>query len=443
MDTATIQQYPGYTFFGNGQVKNNNGQIMGCQGDDGYIKSSFVDINGKRNAKRLHILIMWAFSGESPNGREVDHINQIKNDNRYENLQYLTKLEHAKKTQNDNPNMIHIRSQRPIQGVHRDGTVIKFKSMTEATIFLDTGKKIKYIVGQLTASIKLNNYCRNYKWKYLDIEIIENEVWKEPNIDGLESDLLVSNMERLKRKNDMIIDYRNVTNGLYISCGVKIYGKNVLRKFHTLVCSAFHEKQPPNMTSVNHIDENIYNNKPENLEWSNSKDQAKTWTQEIYLTKDGVTSTFQGIHDAAIFLEVSDSAIKKCLAGNMSNTKGYIVTRDPKNIRVKRLLGPRNEKGGTPIYQCGQDKSIIKEFPTIGSAIRELFPNLELAKYSGKTKGITMAMICGTKSCDYYWTYKNPPDDIEERKEQEKLRCRKRDIRRKKKSITLNKPTTI
>jgi len=381
---------------------------------------------------------MWAFSGESPNGREVDHINKIKNDNRYENLQYLTKLEHSKKTQNDNPNMIHIRSQRPIQGVHKDGTVIKFDSMTDAALFLDTGKEIKDVVGRITASIKNNNYCRNYKWRYLDTEIIENEIWKTPNIDGLESDVLVSNMERLKRKNGMIIDYRNVTSGLYISCGVKINGKNVQRKFHTLVCSAFHGKQLTNMTSVNHIDEIIYNNKPENLEWSNSKDQAKTWTQEIYLTKDGVTFTFQGIHNAAIFLEVSDSAIKKCLAGNMSNTKGYIVTRDSKNIRVKRLLGPRNHNGGTSIYQCGQDKNIIKEFPTIGSAIKELFPDLELVKYSAKTKGITMAMILNIKAYNYYWKYKNPPNDIEERKEKEKLRCREKNSKRSTKDLKPN-----
>jgi hypothetical protein len=433
MDTATIPEFPGYLFFKNGQVTNNNGQIMGSQEEDGYIKSSFLDINGKRRVKRLHILIMWAFSGESPNGREVDHINQIKNDNRYENLQYLTKLEHSKKTHVDNPSMIHKMSRRPIQGINKDGSIVTFDSMKDAALFLEPKKDTKDIVGQLTAAIRKNYYCRNFKWKYLDTEVIEGEIWKAPNLDGLESNILVSNMERLKRDGGMITDYRNISSGGYISCGVKIKGRNVQRKFHTLVCSAFHGKQPIDMSSVNHIDEIIYNNKPENLEWSNSKNQAKTWTQEIYLTKDGETSTFKGIHNAAVFLEVSDSSIKKCLYGTMTNVKGYTITRDDTNIRTKRLLGSRNENGGTPIYQCSQDKNIIKEFPTINSAIKELFPDLELSKYSTKSKGITMAMICGTRAYNHYWAYKNPPDDIDDKKEKEKLRCIKKDHKRRQK----------
>ena len=156
MNTATISEFPGYTFFRNGEVKNNNGQIMGCQERDGYIKSNFKDVHGKQHVYRLHILIMWAFSGESPNGREVDHINAIKNDNRYENLQYLTKLEHSRKTHDDNPSMVHTRSRRPIQGVHKDGTIVTFGSMKDAALFLDPTqeKPQKDIIGQITESIK-------------------------------------------------------------------------------------------------------------------------------------------------------------------------------------------------------------------------------------------------------------------------------------------------
>jgi hypothetical protein len=421
-DSATIDEFPGYVFFRNGDVKNKNGQLMGYN-QNGYIKSSFVDINGKRCVKGLHCLIIRAFSGELPNGREVDHINTIKNDNRYENLQYLTKEEHSKKTHSDNPNMIHLKSQRPVQGIDKDGEIITFNSMKDAALFLEPKKEIKNVVSKITTSIKNNHNYKNYKWSYLDMDSIEGEIWKIPNIDGLESNIQVSNMERLKRENGMITDYRNITTGDYISCGVKINGKNLQRKFHTLVCSAFYGKQPDNMTSVNHIDENKYNNKPENLEWSNPKDQAKTWRQKIYLTKDNKIHEFEGIHEAALFLEISDSSIKRCLSGNMTNVKGYTVTRDEINVRKKRSLGPRNQNGGTAIYQCDENKNIIKEFPTIASAIKEIFPDLELKKYSAKTKGITIAMICGIKSYGYYWLYKNPPKDIDEKKEKERIRC--------------------
>ena len=150
MESATISNFPGYTFYRNGEVKNKNGQLMGSDEKTGYITSSFVDITGKRCKKRLHILIMWAFSGEAPGDRETDHISNIRinglYDNSYSNLQYLTKLEHARKTQNDNPNTIHARSQRPIEGIHKDGSIVSFKSIGEAADFLQTEKEKKILL---------------------------------------------------------------------------------------------------------------------------------------------------------------------------------------------------------------------------------------------------------------------------------------------------------
>ena len=52
----------------------------------GYIR---VRIGEK--VYQSHRLIMMAFVGESD--KEVDHINRIKNDNRFENLRYVTRTE--------------------------------------------------------------------------------------------------------------------------------------------------------------------------------------------------------------------------------------------------------------------------------------------------------------------------------------------------------------
>ena len=52
----------------------------------GYIE---INIGGK--LYRAHRLIMMAFVGESH--QEVDHINRIKNDNRFENLRYCSSSE--------------------------------------------------------------------------------------------------------------------------------------------------------------------------------------------------------------------------------------------------------------------------------------------------------------------------------------------------------------
>ena len=56
--------------------------------------------DGKLKTKKIHVLVAMAFLGHIPNGNkiEVDHKNNIKNDNRLENLQLLSCEEHRIKT---------------------------------------------------------------------------------------------------------------------------------------------------------------------------------------------------------------------------------------------------------------------------------------------------------------------------------------------------------
>jgi hypothetical protein len=65
---------------------------------DGYYK---VDLSkdGKPKTMAVHKLVAMAFLGHIPNGHnvEVDHKNDIKNDNRLENLQLLSGAEHRRK----------------------------------------------------------------------------------------------------------------------------------------------------------------------------------------------------------------------------------------------------------------------------------------------------------------------------------------------------------
>ena len=56
--------------------------------NDGYI---IIGIGGK--FYKAHRLIMMAFVGESH--QEVDHINRIKTDNRFENLRYVTRSQNG------------------------------------------------------------------------------------------------------------------------------------------------------------------------------------------------------------------------------------------------------------------------------------------------------------------------------------------------------------
>ena len=66
----------------------------------GYL---ITRINGK--TVLVHTIIALCYLGEKPEGKQIDHINSIRNDNRVENLQYISQSENnlKKTTKNGKP----------------------------------------------------------------------------------------------------------------------------------------------------------------------------------------------------------------------------------------------------------------------------------------------------------------------------------------------------
>lgn len=67
---------------------------------DGYLEvclSITINKMQKRIYRRLHRLVWETFNGNIPNDMTIDHINNIKNDNRLDNLQLLTRSENTAK----------------------------------------------------------------------------------------------------------------------------------------------------------------------------------------------------------------------------------------------------------------------------------------------------------------------------------------------------------
>tara|TARA_R110001632_G_C11076374_1_gene387963 strand:- start:13 stop:513 length:501 start_codon:yes stop_codon:yes gene_type:complete len=64
----------------------------------GYLKVC-LSSNGKGKVKRIHRLVAIVFLNHTPNGNKlvVDHINNVKTDNRLENLQVITNRENLSK----------------------------------------------------------------------------------------------------------------------------------------------------------------------------------------------------------------------------------------------------------------------------------------------------------------------------------------------------------
>ena len=72
----------------------------------GYLKTG---INGKKVF--VHTIIALCYLGIKPEGKQTDHINSIKTDNRVENLQYITASENSMK--------ISTRNGKPIKGTFK------------------------------------------------------------------------------------------------------------------------------------------------------------------------------------------------------------------------------------------------------------------------------------------------------------------------------------
>lgn len=96
-----IKGFPGYLISNCGNIlsfKRRNPYIMEkTHNSDGYVIARLYK-NRRAYQIFMHILVATAFIGPKPaDGYEVDHINGIRDDNRVENLQWLTQQQNSEK----------------------------------------------------------------------------------------------------------------------------------------------------------------------------------------------------------------------------------------------------------------------------------------------------------------------------------------------------------
>lgn len=84
-----------------------------------HRKDDYVDINIFGKKYLVHILVWEAFNGVIPDGYECNHINQVRHDNRLDNLNLLTRKE------NINWGDGNLRRSKTILQYSLDGTFIK------------------------------------------------------------------------------------------------------------------------------------------------------------------------------------------------------------------------------------------------------------------------------------------------------------------------------
>ena len=96
-ERKTICDFPKYTVDATGDVMNSRGQhIKPEQMRNGYLRVSLSNDHEKHKRKSVHRLVAEAFIPNPNKFSQVDHINEIKSDNRVSNLRWCTPLENLK-----------------------------------------------------------------------------------------------------------------------------------------------------------------------------------------------------------------------------------------------------------------------------------------------------------------------------------------------------------
>jgi len=148
-------------------VQNSKGKILKQSLNRGYARIALTNKTHKQYG--VHQLVMLTFIGDCPKGKEIDHINTIRNDNRLENLRYCTRQENL-----HNP----ITGRRLIKAnkksaEKRKRIVLQYTLSGEFIKRWDSAKDAGEALGIYPSAI--TQCCRggyqstcNYQWKYHD-----------------------------------------------------------------------------------------------------------------------------------------------------------------------------------------------------------------------------------------------------------------------------------
>ena len=101
MEWKQIQGYEGYYVSDRGDVKSYNSDHAGHilkpnKSDKGYIRVSLRNSKGGSSTMNVHRLVASAFIPNPDNLPQVNHKNGIKDDNRVENLEWVTSSQNVK-----------------------------------------------------------------------------------------------------------------------------------------------------------------------------------------------------------------------------------------------------------------------------------------------------------------------------------------------------------
>lgn len=330
-DIANYNNYEVSTF---GNVRNKKtGRILKPANMGGYYGVGLSNI--KTKTFQVHRLVAQTFIENPENKAHVNHKDKNSLNNHLTNLEWNTPKENnihksVGVVQTTNQNLaiwrIDLNSEEYLE---------KYNSIDLASKWLfeqGVSENIHSIKSSISCSIRgVYKSSFGFKWKLDKEENLENEIWKEINIENENtSGYYISSLGRFKNKKGVIMkDYKPHHSGyVYLRVNIKKYA------LHRLVALAFIQN-PENKLIVNHIDGNKLNNNVENLEWVTTSEN-NFHNHKIGLTKGhkrkiiqydlemNEINNFDTIKKASEKLSISLSCIKDVLKGKQKSSKGFI-----------------------------------------------------------------------------------------------------------------------
>lgn len=322
-----IENLENYEVSSWGRVRNiERNYIMGGAKSDGYRTVNLTDNIGGRTPWYVHILIALAFISNPENKPTVDHINQVRDDNRLSNLRWFT---HKEQEANKIRKTTNVGLYRPVYQLDKQGNIIKrWDGIIQAANELGLDRK------NIGSACNRKCACSGFYWKYAEeIEINKDEVWKKVQNPKYQL-LYASNLGRIKNKRGRI--YKGTIKNGYVHIKISLSDGSGKKnpKVHRLVLSAF---LGPDIRYVNHKDGNKTNNKLENLEYCTAKENAIHAVQTglrlnpggprrkvAKLDNDGnVLDTFNSIKEAKESIGVKNAHISDVCNGSRKTAGGF------------------------------------------------------------------------------------------------------------------------
>lgn len=284
----------------------------------------------------VHRLVALAFIDNPNKYPTVNHIDQRRDNNYADNLEWATAKMQAIRL---HPNTINNR--RGVGLYDREGIRLQwFASLVEAALtvvgFKEAFKNIAF------AASGKGKSAYGHFWKYEKIVDIIGEEWK--TVSGTQH-CEVSSMGRVRRKARILKPSIDTVG--YCVVGIKYGNEKKIKKVHRLVAEAF---LLPNaaMPLVNHMDGDKTNNILTNLEWTDYRGNAN------HAVALGLRKNTRSV----VLVDTNGAAIGPPFPSCLSAAKHYKVNVRSLNKVCKQELAT-----------CGSDRLVFRYADDVGKAL--------------------------------------------------------------------------